>query len=131
MSELVDLAIPGRRTVPEWIGRAPDEPAPPRVRLRVLLRNDRKCADCGRLIRAGKPWTCDHIIALINGGENRESNLQPLCEFCNPEKNAADQAEKSKTANVQKAHYGIKPKSKLSKEYRREVMRRYRLERRP
>lgn len=123
MSELVDLPVPGRRSVPEWIGKTPDEPFPPRVRLRILLRYDRKCADCGRIIRPGKPWTTDHKVAIINGGENRESNGQPLCEFCVKPKDAADAALKAKDAAVSKAHYGIKERrpSKLSKSYRREV----------
>ena len=128
MSELVDLAVPGRRTVEEWRGKSPDEPFPPRVRLRILLRFDRKCANCTRTIRGGEAWTCDHTIAIILGGENRESNGRPLCEICTPIKDASDQAAKSKDADVQKAHYGIKDArpSKLSKEYRREQLRRYR-----
>lgn len=129
MAELVDLSVPGRRSVPEWIGRTPDEPAPPRVRLRVLLRNDRKCASptCavpgGRDIRLGRPWCCDHTIAIILGGQNRERNLRPLCEFCTPIKDAEDQAAKSKDADVMKAAYGLKPKSRLSKQHRRAMLR--------
>lgn len=112
MSELAELTIAGRRTVEEWRGKTPDEPFPPRVRLRILLRHDRKCADCGRLIRGGMKWTADHIIAIINGGENRERNGQPLCEFCTKPKDAADAAAKSKTADVQKSHYGIKERKR-------------------
>lgn len=112
MTELVDLTVPGRRTVAEWIGKTPDEPFPPRVRLRILLRFDRKCAECGRPIRPGRPWTCDHTIAIINGGENRERNGRPLCEFCVKPKDAADQAEKSRTAEIQKSHYGLKKPSR-------------------
>src|SRR5690349_13438235 len=102
------------RSVPEWIGKTDDEPVPPRVRLRVLLRHDRICAGTcgGRVIRPGKPWTCDHRIALINGGENRESNLQPLCDLCNPQKTAADVAEKSRVYERGLAHAGIKRKPK-------------------
>jgi hypothetical protein len=29
---------------------------------------------CGRPLRPGDAWTCDHIVALISGGANRESN---------------------------------------------------------
>lgn len=97
-------------SVEEWIGRTDDEPFPPRVRLRILRRHGHKCAgaNCGRRIRGGDRWTCDHIKALINGGQNRESNGQPLCEFCNPIKNATDVAEKARVDRVSKAHFGIK-----------------------
>lgn len=97
------------RTVKEWEGKTLDEPFPPRVRLRILRKYDHRCAKCTRSIRGGDAWTCDHIIAIINGGPNRESNGQPLCAWCNPEKNAADVAEKSKVASVAIKHFGIKP----------------------
>lgn len=95
------------RSLPEWIGKTDDEAVPPRVRLRVLYHFDLKCALCGRLIRPGVRWVCDHTEALINGGENRESNLQPLCKWCAPTKDAADVAEKSRTYKRQARHAGI------------------------
>jgi len=96
------------RTVAEWIGKTDDAPFPPRVRLRILERFDRRCAGCGNPIRPGERWTCDHIVAVINGGANRESNGQPLCRNCTKPKDAADVAVKSKTADMAKAAYGIK-----------------------
>lgn len=100
------------RALPEWIGRTPDTPAPPRVRLRVLLRFGRKCDaaryGCGRAIRPGDDWICDHIEAIINGGENRERNLHPLCAWCNPKKNESDAAIKSKTYARASRHVGIR-----------------------
>lgn len=99
------------RSTEEWRGKTDDTDVPERVRLRVLLAFDRRCGNCGNTIRPGKPWTCDHKVALINGGENRESNLQPLCDICNPKKNAADVAEKAEVAATMKHHYGLdKPK---------------------
>ena len=96
------------RDVPEWIGRDDNEPVPLRVRLRVLIRANRLCAGCTRIIRPGDEWTCDHKVALINGGPNRETNLQPLCEWCDPQKTARDVAEKSKVARMAAAHAGIR-----------------------
>jgi hypothetical protein len=96
------------RSVDEWIGRTPDEAVPARVRLRVLRRFDDRCACCTRPLPPGTRFTCDHVVALINGGANRESNLQPLCDWCNPKKNAADVADKSKVADMAKAIYGLK-----------------------
>lgn len=107
------------RSVPEWIGTTPDTPVPPRVRLRVFERAKSRCHKCRRKIRAGDSWTCEHMTALINwsgeGHGNRESNLDVTCEWCLPAKNAADVAEKSRTARVKKKHLGLtKPKRQPS-----------------
>src|SRR3990167_3412604 len=102
------LANPAGRSVEEWRGKATDEPLPRRVRLRILERYNRCCANCTRPITPGMSFTADHIIAIINGGENRERNGQPLCDWCNAEKNATDVADKSKVASMAKAAYGLK-----------------------
>jgi len=81
------------RSVPEWIGRTDDTPVPPRARLRILMRFGRRCdpaGGCGRAIRPGDAWTCDHVEAIINGGANRERNLHPLWAWCEPVKTRAD-----------------------------------------
>jgi len=96
------------RSVPEWFGKTDDEAFPDRVRLRILRRFFYRCANCTRMIVPGETWTCDHVVALINGGENREANGQPLCAFCNPRKNAVDLAEKSRTHSMACAAYGLK-----------------------
>lgn len=85
------------RTLPEWIGKTPDTDPPPRVKLRVLRSQSDRCAGCKRPLRSGDAKTCDHIKALINGGENRENNLQILgTDCCRPAKDRADVALKSK-----------------------------------
>jgi len=96
------------RSVDEWTGANADTPVPPRVRARVFLRFDGICQECGVKIRA-KRWICDHRIALINGGSNRENNLGPIHEACDKTKTASDVAIKSKTARVRLKHLGIKP----------------------
>ncbi len=99
------------RSVSEWIGRTDDTPVPPRVRLRVLERFSRRCdprLGCGRPLRPGDAWTCDHIQAVINGGANRESNLHPLCEWCEPLKTVVDMHEKSRAYRKRLRHAGIK-----------------------
>ena len=55
----------------------------------------------------------DHIVALVNGGENRERNLRCLCSWCHKNKTADDVAEKAKTAAVRKKHLGIKTPSRF------------------
>lgn len=100
------------RTVPEWIGKSDDAAIPPRVRARVFERHGGRCHLTGRLIRAGDQWDCDHIIALINGGEHRETNLAPALRDAHREKTADDVAVKSKVARMRAKHLGIWPKSK-------------------
>lgn len=92
------------RTVAEWIGRTDDTPAPPRVRLRVWDRCEGKCHRCARKIPTGDAWILEHLIALINGGENRERNLCLTCSWCKPIKDAEDVAEKAKTYSVRQSH---------------------------
>lgn len=96
------------RAVPEWIGKTDDTPVPPRVRLRVFEAKGGKCHSCGRKIRPGERWTCEHLVALINKGQNRESNLDVTCDWCLPAKNAADVREKSHVRKRQARNIGIK-----------------------
>lgn len=101
------------RAVDEWIGKTDDTPAPPRVRLRVFEAHGGRCHWSGQKIKPGDAWDCDHVIALINGGQNRESNLAPILRGKpHKEKTAADVAEKSKVARMRAKHLGIAPKSK-------------------
>src|SRR5262245_61418378 len=102
------------RGVPEWIGLSDDSQVPPRVRLRVWALYDGRCHKCTRKIQTGEPWTCEHLIALCNGGANREKNLGLTCKNCLPVKNASDVAEKSKVARIRKRHLGIRTRSRFA-----------------
>jgi 5-methylcytosine-specific restriction enzyme A len=95
------------RSVKEWIGKDDNEPVPPRIRVRVFLKFDGVCCECGIKI-IGKRWICDHRIALTNGGPNRESNLGPIHEACDKTKTAADVAEKSKVYRKTAKDIGVK-----------------------
>jgi 5-methylcytosine-specific restriction protein A len=95
----------GGRDVEEWIGETPNSVPPPRVKIRVFERHGRRCVHCTRPLRVGDKWDTDHLIALINNGQNRESNLGPACEYCHPEKTKRDVATKSKTAKIVKKAY--------------------------
>lgn len=99
------------RTVPEWIGKTDDSAIPPRVRLRVFEAHNGICHVSKRKIRAGEAWDCDHVLALCNGGENREANLAPALKEFHREKTRADVALKAKTARVKAKHNGTFPKS--------------------
>ena len=104
------------RKTPEWTGKTDDTPAPPRVKARIVLAQDGICAcGCGvKLGTAGEGIDFDHDTALINGGENRESNLRALRRPCHAVKTKADVAEKAKVARVRSKHLGLaKPKRKM------------------
>lgn len=102
------------RSVKEWIGKTPDSAIPPRVKLRVFEAHGGICYLSGRKIRPGDEWDCDHIQALCNGGENRESNLAPALRTAHREKTAGDVKQRAKDDRVRKKHLGIyKPKSRL------------------
>ncbi|BBB98559.1 MULTISPECIES: HNH endonuclease [Bradyrhizobium] len=54
-----------------------------------------------------RKWQLDHIVALINGGENRERNLWPLCTSpCHSRKAKLDLAEKSRVYHRAVSHIG-------------------------
>lgn len=99
-----------RRAVDEWVGKTPDAAVPPRVRLRVFERHQGRCHLTGRKIAAGELWDLDHVKALCNGGEHRESNLAPALRDKHREKTAEDVAEKAKIDRIRKKHLGIWPK---------------------
>lgn len=99
------------RSVPEWIGKTADAAIPPRVRLRVFEAHGGICHISGRRIQAGEPWDCDHVVALINGGENRESNLAPAIRDKHREKTAQDVAIKSRDTRKRAKSLGIKKRT--------------------
>lgn len=101
------------RSVEEWIGKTPDSPVPPRVRLRVFERHGGRCHISGRKIAAGEPWDLDHIVALVNGGEHRESNLAPALRDKHRVKTAADVAEKASVRKRALSHRGIRKPSRF------------------
>lgn len=96
------------RSVEEWIGKTDDERAPPRIRQRIFDDCGGKCHICDNVI-VGKRWALDHVKALVNGGENRQSNLKPVHIACHAEKTAADVAEKAAIAAKRQAHLRIVP----------------------
>ena len=98
------------RLTPEWIGKTPDTPVPPRVRVRIFDRYDGRCYLTGRKIMPGDDWHAEHIKALINGGENREGNLAPALRSAHKPKTDADLAEKARIASIRGKHIGARNK---------------------
>jgi 5-methylcytosine-specific restriction enzyme A len=54
----------------------------------------------------------DHVKAIANGGENRETNLQLLCTPCHLLKTKIDVAEKSQVYHKKLKHLGIRRKKR-------------------
>lgn len=97
----------------EWVGKTPDAKIPDRVKLRVFERHRGVCHISRRKIRAGEAWDCDHVVALCNGGEHKESNLAPALRDKHREKTAADVAERAKIDRIRKRALGLaKPKGR-------------------
>lgn len=95
------------RELPEWIGKTDDDPIPPRVKVRVFDKFGGKCGNCTRTIFGNLKAAYDHTIALINDGQNRETNLQLLCAPCHAGKTKSDVALKSTTYRKRAKHLGI------------------------
>lgn len=99
------------RELPEWVGKSSDAAIPPRVKLRVFDRFGGKCAECHKVLGgSGGPPEFDHIVPLVLNGENRETNIQPLCRGCHRAKTNIDVATKSKDRRVKAKHLGIEKK---------------------
>lgn len=97
------------RSVPEWIGKTDDTPAPPRVRRGIFDAHGGCCYLTGRKIDPVRDiWHLEHVIAIVNGGQNRESNLAPALVEAHAEKTRSDLQLKSKVARVRNKHLGIK-----------------------
>lgn len=104
------------RSLPEWIGKTDDTPAPTRVKARVVARQNGKCAcGCGqKLGLAGERIDFDHETAIILGGENREGNLRAIRYPCHKPKTKQDVAQKSIEARKRNKNLGLaKPKATL------------------
>ena len=63
---------------------------------------------CDRLIRPGEAWDAEDTIAIINGGQRRESNLKPWLKEHHPKKTKLDVAEKSRVYRKAANHIGVK-----------------------
>lgn len=100
------------RSVDEWIGKTDDAKVPPRVKLRIFESYGGHCYLSGRKIGPADKWEIEHIVALCNGGENRESNLAPALKDKHKEKTANDVAEKSRVSRKRSKHLGAKRKSR-------------------
>jgi 5-methylcytosine-specific restriction protein A len=96
------------RSLPEWRGRTADTAVPERVQRRVFDAWAGRCYLSGREIDPVRDiWQIEHVKALCNGGENRESNLAPALVEPHQIKTRADRAEKDKVERIRRKHLGL------------------------
>lgn len=105
------------RTVKEWIGKTDDSQPTAAVKQRVFDRANGICHWCKLPIKVpGETWQADHVIAIINGGPNRETNLAPIHGHCHVAKTGLDRKDKDKVAAIRQKHTGSRrPSSPLAK----------------
>jgi 5-methylcytosine-specific restriction protein A len=108
------LHNPFTRATEEWIGATPDAKVPPRVRLRIKERYHSKCHWSGREIGPADLWDVEDIIAVINGGVRRESNMAPILRDKHREKTKLDMKVKRKITKGRMRHNGIRGKSRFA-----------------
>ena len=97
------------RSVEEWIGRTNDERPPPHVVQRIFDRWNGVCHISGHQIIPGDAWDLDHIKALEDDGENRESNLAPAWRPKHREKTAKENSQRKKADRIRRKHIGAEP----------------------
>ncbi len=99
------------RAVPEWIGRTDDSAVPGGVKDRILRAAGDCCVRCNRKVGGKLRPEFDHSTPLILGGQNRESNLQLLCNECHGAKTKLDVKLKAKVARTRLKTLGITRKT--------------------
>lgn len=99
------------RKVEEWIGRSDDSMPGKLVRDRLSRAQGDCCATCRHAFGPKRRAHCDHVIALIDGGENRESNLQMICADCHKAKTSAEATARAKTRDIRASHIMAEPRS--------------------
>lgn len=102
------------RSVDEWIGKNDDERIPDKVKLRVIRRSNGRCIICQRAFDLKLPAQMDHKVALINGGQHRESNLVAACPECHKMKTKDDRRKQAESERYERKLYGLeKPKGRV------------------
>ena len=96
----------GQRAWTEWKGKTPDTAIPDRVRARIVMVFGARCHLTGKKCDP-KDLDLDHVIALADGGEHRESNLRPIYRPAHRKKTGKENSARSKANRVAEKHLGL------------------------
>lgn len=101
------------RPVKEWIGRTPESMPGKLVLLRIYARQNGKCScGCGRVMNLNRDKIDrEHTIPLIDGGENRESNLTLMLHEHHVPKSAEEATQRAE-ARQHQAKAFTRPRTK-------------------
>lgn len=94
------------RNIKEWIGRNDDAMPPRSVFDRLWAKQDGKDAITGLPFKPGDKVARDHVVPLIDGGENRESNLQLITEETHKLKTAREALARAEYRTRRASHRG-------------------------
>ncbi|MER9176683.1 HNH endonuclease [Mesorhizobium sp. M0955] len=99
------------RSVTEWVAKNDDARPPKSCQLRILDRQDNKCALTGHAFRPGDNIEFDHICPLWLHGENRETNLHAVLGEAHKRKTKAEATVRAKV-NANRAKHLLGKQSK-------------------
>lgn len=100
------------RSVAIWQGRTDDAMPGKLVRDRLSRAQGDCCALCRQPFGPKRRAHCDHIVPLIDGGQNCEANLQMICADCHKAKTSAEASARKKTRDIRESHIMARPASK-------------------
>ena len=108
------VAATGNREWQEWIGATPDSNPSPHIRTRIIMLWEMVCYLSGIKIKNVTDAELEHVVALSEGGENREGNLRPALPDAHKQKTKLEGERRTKANKVAAFNTGSKPKSSLA-----------------
>lgn len=98
-----------------WVGKTPEAMPGQTVLLRLYAKQNGLCAcGCTRVMNLNRDQVdCDHIVPLIDGGMNVESNLQLLLREHHKAKTSAEATARSEERRHKSKAFAPLRKSKL------------------
>lgn len=105
----MSVQIDTRRANTEWVADHPDQAIPKRVKLRIFDRCEGKCGLTGKKLMPGE-LDYDHIRALRDGGEHRETNLHVVWRVAHRVKTAEESTDRAKVERIRAKYLGIWPR---------------------
>lgn len=60
------------------------------IREHIIARDGMECRECGRVCIGKRNAHVDHIVSVVDGGTDDESNLRLLCASCHSRRTARE-----------------------------------------